>query len=145
MARRGRNRNANASAGDRLWRSYFHRGGEMPLNGVTIPEHFADIVSRFQEREAIVSLPQSRRLSYCELQNQADMVARALLAHGFGKGSRVGVWSTNNVEWVLLQLATARIGAVLVNVNPAWSTSIRRTGRGSLPTPSSVRKSRPCF
>jgi fatty-acyl-CoA synthase len=120
MARRGGHRNANASAGDRRRRSYFHRGGKTPLKGVTIPEHFAKVVSRFEQREAVVSLPQSRRLSYRELQNQADMVARALLAHGFGKGSRVGVWSTNNVEWVLLQLATARIGAVLVNVNPAY-------------------------
>ena len=120
MAHSGRNRNANESAGDALRRSYFHRGGETPLKGVTIPEHLADIVFRFEEREAIVSVPQSRRLSYRELDTQADIVARALLADGFGKGSRVGIWSTNNVEWVLLQLATARIGAILVNVNPAY-------------------------
>lgn len=101
-------------------RSYFHRGGETALSGATIPEHFSAIVSRFGEREAIVSSHQARRLSYAALKTQVDIAARALIADGFGKGSRVGIWSTNNVEWVLLQLATARIGAILVNVNPAY-------------------------
>ncbi len=120
MARSGRNANGGDGERHALRRSYFHRGGETALKGVTIPEHFSDIVSRFEQREAIVSLSQSRRLSYGELQTQADIVARALIADGFGKGSRIGIWSTNNVEWVVLQLATARIGAILVNVNPAY-------------------------
>ncbi len=119
MARANETRSRDVSVSNAR-RSYCHRGGETALKGVTIPEHFAEIVSRFPERDAIVSAHQSRRLSYCELQTQADVVARALLADGFGKGSRIGVWSTNNVEWVLLQLATARIGAILVNVNPAY-------------------------
>ena len=101
-------------------KSYFHRGGDTPLLGETIPEHFARIVKQFPDNEAIVSIPQNRRLSYRELAEETDRVAKGLLAFGFGKGDRLGVWSTNNIEWLLLQLATARIGVVLVNINPAY-------------------------
>lgn len=101
-------------------KSYFHRAGEQPLLGTTIPEHFADIAERFASREAVVSLPQQRRLSYKQLQAGVDRLARGLLGIGFGKGDRIGVWSTNNIEWLMLQLSTARIGAVLVNINPAY-------------------------
>jgi fatty-acyl-CoA synthase len=101
-------------------RSYFHRGGEDPLLGCTIPEHFRSVVSRFGEREAVVALHQGRRLSYTELARESSALAAGLLGLGFGCGDRVGVWSTDNVEWLLLQLATARIGAVLVNLNPAY-------------------------
>jgi len=101
-------------------KSYFHRGGDQPLLGTTIPEHFAEIVQRFPDREAIVSIHQDRRLTYSDLAQQVDRVARGLLAQGFAKGDRVGVWSTNNIEWLLLQLATARIGVILVNINPAY-------------------------
>jgi len=100
--------------------SYFHRGGETPLLGATIPEHFAGIAARHAEREAVVSVPQGRRLCYHELAVQADLLARGLLGLGFGKGDRIGIWATNNAEWLLLQLATARIGAILVNINPAY-------------------------
>ncbi len=101
-------------------KSYHHRGGEAPLLGVTIPEHFARVVARFPEREAVVGIPQARRLSYAQLATAVDELARGLLGSGFGKGDRIGVWSTNNIEWLLLQMATARIGAVLVNINPAY-------------------------
>ncbi len=101
-------------------KSYFHCGGDQPLLGTTIPEHFAVIVQRFPDREAIVSVHQNRRLSYSELAQQVDRVARSLVALGFSKGDRIGVWSTNNIEWLLLQLATARIGIILVNINPAY-------------------------
>lgn len=101
-------------------RSYCHRGGDEPLLGETIPEHFAAIAQRFAGREAVVSLPQERRLSYAELAAAVDRVARGMLGLGFTRGERIGVWSTNNIEWLLLQLATARIGAVLVNINPAY-------------------------
>ena len=104
----------------RLTQSYCHRGGETPLLGATIPEHFAGIVSAHAEREAVVSLPQRRRLSYAQLALAVDRLARGLLGLGFGKGDRIGIWSTNNIEWLQLQLATARIGAVLVNINPAY-------------------------
>jgi len=100
--------------------SYRHRGGETPLLGATIPEHFADVVAAHARREAVVSVAQGRRLSYAALAAEVDRVAAGLAAVGFAKGDRVGVWSTNNIEWLLLQLATARIGVVLVNINPAY-------------------------
>ena len=103
-------------------KSYFHRGGDEPLLGATIPEHFATIVERFAERDAVVSLPQGKRLSYREFAAAVDGLASGLLAIGFNKGDRIGVWSTDNLEWILLQMATARIGAVLVNINPAYGT-----------------------
>jgi non-ribosomal peptide synthetase component E (peptide arylation enzyme) len=102
-----------------LRRSYYHRGGDEPLRGATIPEHFAGVAARWADREAVVGLPQRRRLSYAGLAAAVDELARGLVALGFGRGDRVGVWSTNNVEWLLVQMATARIGAVLVNINPA--------------------------
>ncbi len=100
-------------------KSYFHRGGDVPLLGATIPDHFADIVSRFPDHEAVVSLPQNKRLTYKQLSAAIDELARGLLGSGFSKGERIGVWSTDNLEWLLLQMATARIGVVLVNINPA--------------------------
>ena len=100
--------------------SYFHRGGDSPLLGHTIPEHFADIVSSFPGHEAVVSIPQNRRLTYLELSRDIDELARGLLGLGFGKGDRVGIWSTNNLQWIELQMATARLGAILVNINPAY-------------------------
>jgi len=101
-------------------RSYFHRGGEPPLLGRTIPEHVAEIAQRFPEREAVVSMQQGRRLSYAELLSETDRVARGLLSLGFRPGDRIGMWSTNNIEWLLVQLASVRIGVVLVNINPAY-------------------------
>jgi fatty-acyl-CoA synthase len=103
-----------------LQNSYCHRGGDLPLLGATIAEHFAAIVASHGGREAVVSLPQQRRLTYRELAVETDRVAAGLHATGFGRGDRVGIWSTNNIEWLLLQLATARIGVVLVNINPAY-------------------------
>ncbi len=100
--------------------SYFHRGGNEPLLGSTIPEHFSAIVGRFPENDAVVSLPQGRRLNYRELATAVDTTARGLLGMGFSPGDRIGIWSTNNIEWLVLQLATARMGAILVNINPAY-------------------------
>ena len=104
----------------RLAQSYCHRGGDTPLLGATIPEHFASVVAAHGECEAVVSVPQQRRLSYAQLAQEIDHLARGLLGLGFGRGDRIGVWSTNNIEWLQLQMATARIGAVLVNINPAY-------------------------
>ena len=101
-------------------KSYFHRGGTEPLLGASIPEHFAEVVARFSAQEAVVSLPQGKRLTYQQLSNAIDQLARGLVGIGFGKGDRIGVWSTDNLEWLLLQMATARIGAILVNINPAY-------------------------
>src|SRR5512139_1735060 len=97
--------------------SHYRRAGEEPLLDVTIPAHFSRVARENADREAVVSLPQGRRLTYAQLAAAADRLARGLLGSGFRTGDRIGVWSTNNLEWQLLQLATARIGAVLVNVN----------------------------
>ena len=100
--------------------SYYRTDGDIPLLEETIPARFGDIVKRFPEHEAVVSRPQNRRLTYAELAAQVDELAKGLLALGFTKGDRIGIWSTNNIEWLLLQLATARIGVILVNINPAY-------------------------
>jgi fatty-acyl-CoA synthase len=103
-----------------LTHSYLHRGGREPLLGSTIPRHFREIVRLHPEREAVVSLGQQRRLSYAALEAAIDRLARGLLGMGLGRGSLIGLWSTNNIEWLLIQMATARIGGVLVNINPAY-------------------------
>lgn len=101
-------------------KSYYHRGGTEPLLGATIPEHFAAIVQRFPDHCAVISKPQNRRLSYQQLAEEVDRLACALYALGYRKGDRIGVWATNNIEWILLQMATARLGIILVNINPAY-------------------------
>jgi fatty-acyl-CoA synthase len=103
-----------------LPRSYHHRGGTEPLLGATIPEHFAAVVARLPDHEAVVARPQGQRLTYADFAGEIDRVACGLVGLGFGKGDRIGVWSTNNLEWLLIQMAAARIGAVLVNMNPAY-------------------------
>ena len=100
--------------------SYCHRGGDTSLLGATIAEHFASIVAQFPDNDAVVSMPQGRRLTYAQFAEAVELLARGLLGSGFTKGDRIGVWSTNNIEWLLLQMATAQIGAVLVNINPAY-------------------------
>jgi fatty-acyl-CoA synthase len=100
--------------------SYCHRGGDEPLLGITIPAHFSAVAQRFAQREAVAALPQQRRLTYAQLAAAIDRLARGLVGMGYHKGERIGIWATNNIEWLLLQMATARIGAVLVNINPAY-------------------------
>lgn len=100
--------------------SYFHRGGNTPLSGLTIPEHFSAVVERFPDQEAVVSLPQHQRLTYLEFSTSIDRLAAGLLRLGFERGNRIGVWSTNNIEWLLIQMATAQIGVILVNINPGY-------------------------
>ena len=92
----------------------------MPLLGTTIPAHFLATVGKLPQQEAIVSLPQQRRLTYQEFCSAIDTLARGLLGLNFKRGDRIGIWSTNNIEWLLLQMATARIGVILVNINPAY-------------------------
>lgn len=100
--------------------SYYRSDGDVPLLECTIPEHFADIVAQYPDQEAIVSIPQNQRISYAELSIRVDDLAKALIYDGYGQGDRIGIWSTNNLEWVIVQMATARIGAILVNINPAY-------------------------
>jgi fatty-acyl-CoA synthase len=102
--------------------SYASGTSSVPLLGDTIGANLEATVSRFGDREAVVDASTGRRLTYAELDRQVDTVARGLLALGVDKGDRVGIWAPNCVEWVLVQYATAKIGAVLVNVNPAYRT-----------------------
>src|ERR687886_1349666 len=102
--------------------SYSHGTYDLPLLGRTIGEDLEAVVARFGEREAVVSRHQDVRLTYAELDAAANAVACGLLAAGIEKGDRVGIWAPNCVEWILVQFATAKIGAVLVNTNPAYRT-----------------------
>jgi fatty-acyl-CoA synthase len=100
--------------------SYTHGVAERPLIGQTIGDLLDEIADRFPEGEALVSVFEGRRFTYAAFREEVNRVARALLALGVRKGERVGIWSTNCVDWVLIQFATAKIGAVLVNINPAY-------------------------
>ncbi|MGK6305616.1 AMP-binding protein [Variovorax sp. DT-64] len=96
---------------------------DVPLIEQTIGDFFDDMARRQGDRDALVSAHEQRRLSYLELQREADRLASALLQLGLSPGDRVGIWSHNNVAWVLMQLATAKVGLILVNINPAYRTS----------------------
>jgi fatty-acyl-CoA synthase len=106
--------------GEEKMTSYVHGASEIPLLGETIGDNFRTTVERFPEREALVVRSQKYRATYRELWDQTSALAKALLARGIGKGDRVGIWSPNRFEWVVTQYATARVGAILVNVNPAY-------------------------
>ena len=95
---------------------------DVPLLADTIPAMFDRVVAAHPDRDALIAPFQDVRLSYRELAEQVDRVARGLLALGVQPGDRVGMWSPNNVEWVYIQFATASVGAILVNLNPAYRT-----------------------
>ncbi len=88
--------------------------------GRTLGEHFELIAKQEGDKCAVVDKPRGLRLSYAELNEKANKFARGLMKLGIVQGDRVGIWSTNNVEWIITQLATAKIGAILVNINPAY-------------------------
>ena len=96
---------------------------DVPLIEQTLGDFFDAMVARQPEREALVSVHQHLRYTYRSLQAEARRLASALLGLGLVPGDRVGIWSHNNAEWVLMQLATAQVGLVLVNINPAYRTS----------------------
>ena len=98
----------------------YARGPDRPLLELTIGELLALTADRFPERLAVASLHQDERLSWAELSEEADNVARGLWSLGIRRGDRVGLWSTNCVEWIVLHMACARAGAALVNVNPSY-------------------------
>ncbi|CUH88763.1 Long-chain-fatty-acid--CoA ligase [Phaeobacter sp. CECT 5382] len=100
--------------------SYLQGPKTPPLSYSTIPQLLRDAVSRFGPREALVFAQQERRLSYYDLDRAVDQLAAGFLALGLTKGDRLGIWSPNRLEWVLTQFATARIGIILVNINPAY-------------------------
>ena len=103
--------------------SYAHGGSLQPLLGQTIGDNLDGTIARFPDREALVSCHQGARFSYQQLGAEVDRVARALLAAGLEHGDRLGIWSPNRFEWVLVQYASAKVGIVLVNLNPAYRTS----------------------
>ncbi|HJV01812.1 MAG TPA: AMP-binding protein [Burkholderiaceae bacterium] len=100
--------------------SYDRGNQDTPLIEQTIGDFFDAMVSRFPDNEALVACHQQSRLTYRELQQESNRLASALLALGLQKGDRVGIWSHNNTEWLLTQIATAKAGIVLVNINPAY-------------------------
>src|SRR3954447_20375883 len=103
--------------------SYASGVSETPLIGETIGANLERTVERFPDGDALVARHQDVRLSWRELDEQVDPLARGLIAHGLERGDRVGIWSPNRVEWVLLQFATAKAGVILVNLNPAYRTT----------------------
>ena len=101
-----------------------HATGETspPLRAETIYDNLAATANRHPDSEALVSCHQGLRYSYGEFLAAVDEVARGLMALGTQPSDRVGIWSPNRAEWVLVQYATAAIGAILVNINPAYRT-----------------------
>ncbi|QGN58496.1 AMP-binding protein [Nostocoides sp. HKS02] len=93
-----------------------------PLLEQTIPDNLDATVARFADREALVDVPRGLRWTYAAFAGEVDRLARALLAAGVAKGERVGIWAPNCAEWVVVQYATAKIGAILVNINPSYRT-----------------------
>jgi fatty-acyl-CoA synthase len=102
--------------------SYAHGASPVALLGETIGARLRRAASLRPDGEALVSCAQGVRLTYAQLDAAVDRVATGLLARGIAAGDRVGIWAPNGVEWMLTQYATARIGAILVNVNPAYRT-----------------------
>nr|HEX4314496.1 AMP-binding protein [Kofleriaceae bacterium] len=103
--------------------SYASGTATTPLLGETIGANLRRTVDRYPDREALVVTSQAYRATYRELWDQVERVARGLLAMSVERGERVGIWAPNRYEWVVLQYATARIGAILVNINPAYKAS----------------------
>lgn len=117
--------------------SYARGATGVPLLHETIGRRLRATVSRFPEQEALVDRSHGYRATWARLWDDVDLAARGLLAHGVEKGDRVGIWAPNRYEWVLTQYATARIGAILVNVNPAYKAreleyALQRAGVSTL-------------
>jgi fatty-acyl-CoA synthase len=103
--------------------SYQHGAAGVPLLGETIGENLRRTTLRAGDRDALVVRSQGFRATYAELWALTTAAAKGLLALGVGRGDRVAIWSPNRWEWVVLQYASARVGAILVNVNPAYKTA----------------------
>ena len=96
---------------------------DIPLKGETIGQNLRQIAAKFPERTALISEYQQYRANYSEFLEQVEQVAKALMAHGIRRGDRVGIWSPNRYEWVLVQYATALMGAMMVHINPGYKLS----------------------
>jgi fatty-acyl-CoA synthase len=103
--------------------SYAHGASTVPLLGETIGENLRRIVERYGDHDALVVRAQAYRATYRQLWEQTAQAARGLMARGVRQGDRVGIWAPNRFEWVIIQYATARIGAILVNINPAYKST----------------------
>jgi fatty-acyl-CoA synthase len=117
--------------------SYVHGASDVPLIGATIGDLFDRVAARLPDHEALVARHQGLRYTYAELRDACDRFARGLLAIGVKKGDRIGIWSPNHAEWVIAQFATPKIGAILVNVNPAYRVreleyALRQSGCSAL-------------
>ncbi|HTY91650.1 MAG TPA: AMP-binding protein [Methanocella sp.] len=102
--------------------SYAFRGSEKPLIGKTIGDMFDEVAETYPDNDALVSLQQGKRYTYREFQKEINRIAKGLLSLGFKKGDRVAIWATNIAEWVMVQVATAKAGIIMINVNPAYRT-----------------------
>jgi fatty-acyl-CoA synthase len=132
-------------------RAYTAGDADVPLLEETIGENFERVVAQFPLHDALIeaaAVPgaDARRWSYTKLNDDVDRLARALLALGVAKGERIGIWSPNCAEWTILQYATAKIGAVLVNVNPSYRSHelefvVKQNGMRMLVTAPSDRNS----
>ena len=100
--------------------SYASGPSDKPLLGSTIGKFFDYAAGRFAEREAVVSIHQQVRFTYSELAERVNKLAKAFISAGFQKGDRIGIWSPNNVQWLITQYATAKAGLILVTINPAY-------------------------
>ncbi|HEX7103644.1 MAG TPA: AMP-binding protein [Nitrolancea sp.] len=103
--------------------SYAHGVSDVPLLGETIGENLRRTVERAGDSEALIARHQHYRATYREFWEQTGLAARGLMARGIQPGDRVGIWAPNRYEWVIIQYATARMGAILVNINPAYKST----------------------
>lgn len=103
--------------------SYVHGASDIPLLGETIGENLRKTVEKFPNHDALICAHQEYKATYQEFYDQVTQVSKALIALGAKSGDRVGIWSPNCYQWVLLQYATARTGVIMVNINPAYRTS----------------------
>ena len=100
--------------------SYASGPSDKPLLGSTIGKFFDYAAGRYAEREAVVSIHQQVRFTYSQLAERVNKLAKAFISAGFQKGDRIGIWSPNNVQWLITQYATAKAGLILVTINPAY-------------------------
>lgn len=100
--------------------SYTSGTSDTPLLGMTIGDMLDRTAEQYPDTEALVCLHQDIRWTYRELVEKVDEAARAFMAIGVKRGDRVGIWSPNRYEWAVTQFATAKVGAILVNINPAY-------------------------
>ena len=102
--------------------SYTCGTSEFPLLGMTMGEMIDHISAKYPDNDAVISVHQNIRWTYKEFLSQVNLVARALMGLGVEKGDRVAIWAMNHAEWIVIQFATAKIGAIMVNINPAYRT-----------------------